>query len=274
MDTPKEAPPTTTAEEKAKAIERQEIIAAVVEELRRSFDARAPDDRKLRAQVALAASTEAHSNFRHWDVLKWAPTSWFVTIGVAAAVVDTDSRKVRIAAGILTVFGALTLFLVQKLTQYHKNCQGQLNTRLGNLLPGPIDRPARDALSLDPGFQIGGWKTATYWYTRLVGISTLWCLSVAFLGPWHATCCNGSAVTDLPKGPDGGHQTNEAETGGSTPKAASAATPATPIVSAGSSGTVDGDSQPILRETKGPTASMKRTAKPKQQQKSPSTPRP
>jgi hypothetical protein len=125
--------------------------------------------------VAIALFEHAADNFRHWDTMRWAIPSWYLTLAAALIGVSqfiSESPDIELLAYTcfgFAIFGALCLLLQINLTRYHVKAMRRLPE---SLAPLNISPNVRRALELDLGFAFGKrglFWTATFWF----GLATL-----------------------------------------------------------------------------------------------------
>jgi hypothetical protein len=140
--------------------------------------------------IAVTLFENTAENFRHWDTVRWAVPSWFMTIAAAIFTVTQVLGRPENAADIkhvalgLAVFGILCCLLQLNLVRYHSQAIERLDESLAQLR---IRSSVRKALELKLPFSFkdaGVMRTASFWLLLAsIGV-TIALLVVAVRGPW------------------------------------------------------------------------------------------
>ena len=166
-----------------------QLLSAIVARLR--TDAGCSTHR----EVAMAVFADATANFRHWDQLRWAVPSWFITLfagmaGLTGLVADCNmSANVRVGGLVFGLFGLLCLLLEINLVRYHNATVVSLRRTLDEL---GIDTRLKKAFSMRLPFRFDKssiWTTATLWFLlAMIGIICV-CAYTWKVGMWWLPSC-------------------------------------------------------------------------------------
>jgi len=136
-------------------------------------------------QVACHLHSEALTNFRHWDSIRWNSVAWLFSL-VSALVAILALMKPTNPLAFAGVFfgcgmlGVVEFILLWNLVKYHRASMAEMNQHIEKLVGnGPI----ADALQkqLPFSFDGGAWKTATAWLLVIVGIAVGGCAVATIL---------------------------------------------------------------------------------------------
>lgn len=147
-------------------------------------------EKDVDCEVAIALFEHSSENFRHWDTVRWAVPTWFMTIVAAILAVTQvladpkNTPDIQHVAFGLAVFGLLCCLLQLNLTRYHSESIRRLRESMAQLRIRPS---VRKALELELPFTFTNARfvrTATFWLLAASVVATIGLFYIAIRGPW------------------------------------------------------------------------------------------